>query len=159
MLVTQTPQPARHVIRWVGLVLAVLVAIWASWGMWEARRCSASCTPTPDGPRVRLASGGTVPLLYRDLSDQTLYLKYATTIDMREHGRVCEEAQAVFQGLAASGELGSVREVMLSPTDPRVRIGGWTWRGPIFSCCVSPGFAFSKSATGGWPAKPIGCSG
>jgi hypothetical protein len=159
MLVTQAPHPAHRVLRWVGPVVGILIAIWTSWGVWEARRCTASCTPAPDSSRVRLASGATLPLLYRNLIDGTLHLKYATGIDVREHERVCDEAQAVFQGLASSGELGSVSEVMLSPTDLRVRIEGWTWRGPILSCCVSPGFAFSKGATGDWPAEPIGCGG
>lgn len=106
---------------------------------------------------MRLTNGTTVPLLRRDLGEGSLYLSYVTAMDMRDHQRVCAEAQAVFRRLAASGDVAAVNEVMLSPTDPRARIHKWTWKGPMYSCCVSIGLAFKKEPSGEWPLWPVGC--
>jgi hypothetical protein len=155
MRLSATPIRARLAV----LILGILLAGWASWGVWQARQCRASCTPPQDGPRLRLTNGTTVPVLYRDLIEGSLYLKYVTAIDLRDHGRGCAEAQTIFRGLLANGDLGAVSEVMLAPTDPRVRIAGWTWKGPVYGCCVSPGFTYTKDATGAWPLWPVGCAG
>lgn len=141
-------------------ILGVLFAAWAAPSVWQGMQCRAFCTPAPDGPRLRLPPNRTtVPLLYRDLSEGSSYVKYVTDIDMRDHPRVCVEAQTIFRGLLADGDLGAVSEVMLAPTDPRLRFEGWTWKGPTLGCCVSTALTYRKDATGAWALLPAECAG
>ena len=105
---------------------------------------------------VELSGGERVQIPRRSVENGTAYVDYVTE-HLRDEPRRCAELHRLLEVLEADGSLKNATELMLAPTDPRRRLLGVTWRGPVFSCCVSTGVIFRMSAEGRWLASNSGC--
>jgi hypothetical protein len=131
----------------------LLPAGWVVPNWWEALQCRALCTPQPASALLQLGSGVSVRLLREDASGRRRHIDYVTQHDVRNWPQVCAEAWEVFRALEARGRLAGAPELILEPTDRRIRFLGWTWSGPVLTCCVSTGVIFRQTDAGKWNAS------
>jgi hypothetical protein len=123
-------------------LLAAVLAIVLVAGLWWAYRlqqCEALCGSSRASRALALAGGDTVPVLSTTREGDAVFVDYITTHDPAERVEVCAELEAVLRALVSNGELATAPKVYLIPTYPQTRVLGWTWRGPVTSCCASVG--------------------
>jgi hypothetical protein len=153
------PRRRIRVLWWAGgLAAAAVFGLWAPWAWWRAMECQAICSRDRAIGALRLETGATLPLLRKDFDGGTLWVEYVTQAGMRPRTALCSEARSALQALQAGHELGGAARVMLEPTDPRLRVLGWEWTGPVIACCVSTGISFKPSADGAWSSAAGGCT-
>ena len=145
---------------WWPLVLvgSLLLLAWggpAIW--WVMTECRSTCVPGPGTPTLRLTSGATLPIVESSQGD-TVYVDYLTRF-MLDKPRFCDETRETFRALEATGSFAKARKVLMSPSDPRIRFFGITWRGPVFTCCVSTAVIIRRSEEPGWRVSSGPCKG
>jgi len=144
---------------WASVLLSVgaLFSIWAGPAVWWIlAECRAGCDALGKTEFVQLSGGERLQILKRSVEKGTVYVDYVTD-HLSDEPRRCAEFHRLLEVLEADGSLKNATELMLAPTDPRRRLLGVTWRGPVFSCCVSTGVIFRRSAEGRWLASNSGC--
>jgi hypothetical protein len=147
-------------IAW-GLVCVggLLLVAWAGPAVWwAATECRATCTGSPEAGQLRLSSGAALPLVGKATEHGTVFVDYVTE-DLQYDPRLCSEVREIVQTLQANGDLASARKVLISPLDPHVRMLGVTWRGPVFSCCMSTGVIFRRAKDERWNVSSGPCKG
>ena len=137
----------------VGFVLLFAWAGPAAW--WVTTECRSTCVSGPGTTQLRLSSGTTLPIIESSQGD-TVYVDYLTRF-MHDELRFCDEAREVFRALEANGRLAEARKVLMSPSDPRTRLLGITWRGPVLSCCASTGVIFRRLEEPEWSVSSGPC--
>jgi len=140
------------------VVGSVLLLAWAGPAVWwVATECRATCLPGSGTAQLRLSSGTTLPIVESTQGD-TVYVDYLTRF-MHDEARFCDEAREVLRALKANGRLAKARKVLMSPSDPRTRLLGTTWHGPVLTCCVSTGVIFRRSGELEWRVSSGPCKG
>jgi hypothetical protein len=144
---------------WFPLVTVVAIALLA--GAWWLHRfrsgCDLSCGPSHVERTLDLPGRDSVPVLSTGRYADAVFVSYITKHNPAERVQVCAELEGVLRALVSRGEFASVREAFISPTFPRMRVLGWTWRGPALSCCASVGYHAAIDAEGRWTIDNSGC--
>src|SRR5688572_21811087 len=139
-----------HALNLVRLSLATVLAIVlvaSSWWFYRFRaNCDAICGSARVSRPLALPAGGTVPVLSTTRDAGVVFVDYITKHDPPERVPVCAELEGVLRALVSNGELSAASELFISPTYPQTRVLGWTWQGPVLSCCASVGYHAARDA-------------
>ena len=150
-----------HRLSLVWLTLATVLAtvlLAGSWWFYRFRtQCDATCGSSRAPRALVLAGRGTVPVLSTTRDADAVFVDYITKHDPTERVQVCAELEAVLRALVRRGELATAPQLFISPTYPKTRILGWTWQGPVVTCCVSVSYHAARDAEGQWNIDHSGC--
>jgi hypothetical protein len=140
--------------------VAAIVLVASSWWLYRFRaNCDAMCGSSRVSRALALPAGGAVPVLSTTRDADVVFVNYVTKHDPPERVRVCAELEGVLRALVSSGELSTASELFISPTYPQTRLLGWTWQGPVLSCCASVGYHAARDAQGQWNLDNTDCGG
>lgn len=153
------PGRRRRVLLATAVSIGVLVVAFAGWMRWRAitTECREVCAPDRAAGVLRLQTGVRLPLLRKDLRAGQLWVGYLTQTDMFDRSSICAEARQAMHALQIGRELADAVEVALEPTGGRLKVLGWTWTGPVVSCCQAVVIDFQRDATGEWRLSPGFC--